>query len=143
MHRSRVVLSLLIAGAIGGGVCGLAAIAPIAIQQWLRPSLDDAFFPLGEIAPWAAMIGGAVGMLLGPTLAFRFLRDAPLWRVFLQPTVGAAVGIWIGWALGVSGLLPARAALVGGAAAGVAISVFLLRRTSTSTRPPSTERGEA
>ena len=134
MRRSRVVFTLLAAGAIGGALCGFAAITPIAVQQWLRPSLDDAFVPLAQIAPWAAVLGGAIGTLLGPALALRLLRDAPLWRVFLQPTAGAAIGIWVGWGLGITGLLPVRPSLAAGAAAGIAISVSLLRRSCSKRR---------
>ena len=134
---SRVTLTLIAAGALLGALCGLLALAPLALQQWLRPTPDDAFAPAGDWAGYVAAVGAVCGAALGPALALGLLRAVPLWRVGAALLAGAAFGTLAAWAAAFAG----AAAVVGlsvfplGAVAGAGAAALWLRRAGRHREP--------
>mgnify|MGYP006951306956 CR=1 FL=1 len=125
---ARVAFALVAAGALLGALCGLVALAPLALQQWLGPTPDDGFVSARELVAHAAGIGAACGAPLGPALALGLLRAVPLWRVAAALLLGAAGGTLAVWAAAYAGAAPGLPAFPAGAATGAAAAALWLRR---------------
>lgn len=124
---ARVAVGLALAGAAVGAVCGFLTLAPMAIQRVLRPTPDDVFVSVWDLAPWAVGSGAVLGAVLGPILAFSLLRPIPLWRAVLQPAVGTVVGSLIGWVVAFRQSTPGLAPIFIGGIGGMLIAGLLLR----------------
>jgi hypothetical protein len=88
--RILAVTSLIaVLGGIAGALLGAVLLAAIvSITQGTASLGDDnliAYFT-------ASAIGFANGVVVGPVLAWLFLRHVPLWRAVGEAAVGAAVG---------------------------------------------------
>jgi hypothetical protein len=84
---------------------------------------------LNRAVLFPGVIGGALGFLLGPTLAWAFMRRVPLGVAILATSIGAGVGAAAGAALAL--LFPGRAgilALMGGAVLGAGLGALWARR---------------
>jgi hypothetical protein len=108
-----------------GVICGMLALAPIPLLHLLRPKQDDNVIISG-LVPWTAAVGAGLGAVLGPVLAWSLLRPVPLWRMVLQPALGAVIGSLVG--LGVVLVwMPRGIAIPGCGFAGTIVAGFLLR----------------
>jgi hypothetical protein len=96
-RRVRITLGLVGASGLIGGLCAVLALLPVLILRIVRPSADDAFVSLSEIAPLAFGFGAILGAFLGPVVAWTALRHVPLWRLLLEPAVGTVLGALIAW----------------------------------------------
>jgi len=96
-RRTAIVTAALAAtGGVAGAVCGLATLLPVIVLRWWRPALVDAALSPADLAPMCAAIGAIVGAVVAPILGLGLLRAAPLWRVLLQPSIGALIGSMAG-----------------------------------------------
>jgi hypothetical protein len=85
-----------------------------------------------ELYEFAAIIGGICGLLVGPLVAFGFLRRVPLGRLFLETALGATLGGLLGLALNMA--FPALLwVAVGGFGVAVAHLAWRYRATGEST----------
>jgi hypothetical protein len=98
-----VGLTLIGAGALLGALCGLVAVVPLGLQQWLRPTPDDGFVSPGDVAPYLAAVGAVCGAALVPILAFGMLRAVPVWRVCTALFLGAVGGTLAAWTAAFAG----------------------------------------
>ena len=122
--RAAVVTGgLAVAGAVAGGITAIvfALLFNLAVTGRI-PLNREAFFP--------GIVGGALGLLLGPTLAWGFMRRVPLGAAILATSVGAGLGAAVGAVLiplfpnGPGGIL----GLVGGSLSGAVLGALWARR---------------
>ena len=98
MRRLFVVFGLVTAGALFGALAAMLLVGGLFTWGALTEPVPDALGVYIDIAPLAAMVGAPLGAALAPAAALTFLRHVPLWRLFLEPTLGAAVGGALGLA---------------------------------------------
>jgi hypothetical protein len=145
-RRVRITLGLVGASGLVGGVCAVVALLPILILRIVRPTADDAFVSLSEIAPLAFGFGALVGAFLGPLVAWAALRHVPLWRLLIEPAVGTIVGAFVGWAIPSTPLLLGLPRLILFPLVGMGVAAVRLRRAipiraeSASVRALSNDR---
>ena len=123
-----VTAGLAVAGAVTGAVCGLAALAPLVVAGWLRPTSGYNPIVLSQVGAMAAAAGAALGAVFGPVLAWSLLRHLPLGRVILWAAVGTVLGSFAGWAVGGNPLAPGLPAIFGGGLLGMVTAGLGLRR---------------
>ena len=131
---ARVVLGVTAACTVAGAVASVPVTAVFVLAG--NGGLDY----LGVFAV-GATFGAVCGLLLGPAIAFGFLRGVPLGRLFAETAAGAGLGGAIA-ALSSDG----RATLCGagiGLAAAVAHLFFRFRKTRTPSAPARDEAGDA
>ena len=131
---ARVVLGVTAACTVAGAVASVPVTAVFVLAG--NGGLDY----LGVFAV-GATFGAVCGLLLGPAIAFGFLRGVPLGRLFAETAAGAGLGGAIA-ALSSDG----RATLWGagiGLAAAVAHLFFRFRKTRTPSAPARDEAGDA
>ena len=87
-----VTLALSGAGAAAGAVLGVAPVAVISLVLGGVEGMRNTV----EVWPFLAAIGGAIGAVLGPSLAWLLLRHVPLGRAILQCTLGGLMGFIVG-----------------------------------------------
>ena len=87
-----VTLALSGAGAAAGAVLSVAANAGLTLVFGGISRLRDTV----EFWPKMAAIGGVIGTVLGPSLAWLLLRRVPIGRAVLQCMLGALVGGVVG-----------------------------------------------
>ncbi|MBP9898234.1 MAG: hypothetical protein KBF28_07680 [Gemmatimonadales bacterium] len=111
--RINLLLALL------GAVVGALAAIPLT---WVGKVLSGA--PPADLANylWNMRVFGIMGALFGPMLAWSSLRNVPLWRAALEPTIGALVGAALGMATG------SEALFLLGTVAGLALPAWRLNR---------------
>ena len=130
-----VTAGLAVAGAVTGAGCGVVALTPVVVSDWIRPSHDYYFATFSDLAPWAAGAGAAFGAVSGPLLAWSLLRHVPFWRVILWAATGTVVGSLVAWAAAGASLAPGLPSIFGGALLGMVIAgVALRRRVARSSR---------
>lgn len=136
---SSVTLGLVLAGAVVGALCGIAALAPFALVRLLHPSPDDNFYSVWDVVPWAATVGSVLGAVLGPVLAWGLLRRAPLWRVVRDLAIGSVCGASVGWTFARAPWMPrvGLAVLLLGGVLGAVVAGILLRRRVRDVHLPS------
>jgi len=131
---ARVVLGVTAACTVAGAVASVPVTAGFVLAG--NGGLDY----LGVFAV-GATFGAVCGLLLGPAIAFGFLRGVPLGRLFAETAAGAGLGGAIA-ALSSDG----RGTLWGagiGLAAAVAHLFFRFRKTRTPSAPARDEAGDA
>jgi len=131
---ARVVLGVTAACTVAGAVASVPVTAVFVLAG--NGGLDY----LGVFAV-GATFGAVCGLLLGPAIAFGFLRGVPLGRLFAETAAGAGLGGAIA-ALSSDG----RGTLWGagiGLAAAVAHLFFRFRKTRTPSAPARDEAGDA
>jgi len=132
---ARVVLGVTAACTLAGAVASVPVTTAFVLFAG-NGGLDY----LGVFAV-GATFGAVCGLLLGPAIAFGFLRGVPLGRLFAETAAGAGLGGAIA-ALSSDG----RATLWGagiGLAAAVAHLFFRFRKTRTPSAPARDEAGDA
>lgn len=82
---------LAVAGAVAGGLVMLTAHALLSLLLAAVSPFDPLIIKL------VAGTGAVFGALLGPIIAWTFLRRVPLGRAILEPSVGAAIGGALGF----------------------------------------------
>ena len=121
---SRVVgvtAGLAVASAVAGAVVADAVLATALVitQGPLAVFRDPIVYLVGGV------VGAACGLVCGPVAAWTMLRNVPLGRAILEPSVAAAIG-------GAVGLLLAEPrgiwGPIGGAVAGLLLAAIRLRR---------------
>jgi hypothetical protein len=132
---------LAAAGAGIGAVCGVVALTPVVVSDWIHPSHDYYFATFSDLAPWAAGAGAAFGAFCGPLLAWSLLRHVPLWRVIVWAATGTVLGSLVAWAAAGASLAPGLPTVFGGALLGMVIAGVILRRRAT--RSPHVGQREA
>ena len=116
-----VTAGLAVASAVAGGVVANAVLATalLVTQGPLAVFRDPIVYLVG------GAVGGACGLFCGPIAAWTMLRNVPLGRAILEPSVAAAIG-------GALGLLLAEPrgiwGPIGGAVAGLLLAAIRLRR---------------
>ena len=142
--RARRVLAvttgLVAAGALTGALCGVLALTPLLIANWLRTTPEMHFTPATVLALWGVRAGATLGAVLGPTLAWGLLRRVPLWRVVTWTAVGTVLGSLAGWAAAGTALVPSGPAVGVGALLGFLGGGLALRLRSGSARGPATAK---
>ena len=131
---ARVVLGVTAACTVAGAVASVPVTAVFVLAG--NGGLDY----LGVFAV-GATFGAVCGLLLGPAIAFGFLRGVPLGRLFAETAAGAGLGGAIA-ALSSDG----RGTLWGagiGLAAAVAHLFLRFRKTRTPSAPARDEAGDA
>jgi len=131
---ARVVLGVTAACTLAGAAASVPVTAVFVLAG--NGGLDY----LGVFAV-GATFGAVCGLLLGPAIAFGFLRGVPLGRLFAETAAGAGLGGAIA-ALSSDG----RGTLWGagiGLAAAVAHLFFRFRKTRTPSAPARDEAGDA
>lgn len=84
---ARVAAGITIVSVFAGALAGVLGVALLLTATGgLRDALTDP-----EIYIIGAMIGGVCGIVVGPIGAFGFMRHVPLWRLFAETIVGAAI----------------------------------------------------
>jgi hypothetical protein len=102
MRVAKVVGILLALGACSGAIVGVLVALGLMVFKFRDPVLFG-----WDFYGAAAAFGAAVGAVMGPPIAFVFLRRVPLWRATVQVAgaagLGAALGarldMTLGWAL--------------------------------------------
>lgn len=85
-----VVLGVALAGAVMGALSGMVVVTVVVVAMRLSVGLElSPFEPF--IQAMAALLGGALGAVLGPAASFGFLRHVPLWRIFAEGSLGTIV----------------------------------------------------
>jgi hypothetical protein len=136
VRRLLLVLGLSAAGAVFGALAAMLLTGGLGVATELM--MPSANFPGArwaalrsylEVLTLAAAVGAPLGAVLAPAAALTFMRHVPLWRLFLEPTLGAALG----GALGL--VLPVHVAvmLMLGAAGALAAAARLAKAASRST----------
>jgi len=131
---ARVVLGVTGACTVAGAVASVPVTAVFVLAG--NGGLDY----LGVFAV-GATFGAVCGLLLGPAIAFGFLRGVPLGRLFAETAAGAGLGGAI------AALSSDRRATLWGAGIGLAAAVahlfFRFRKTRTPSAPARDEAGDA
>ena len=115
-----VTAGLAVAGAVAGAVVAdvVLGTALLVTQGPLAVFRDLFVYFVG------GAVGAACGLVCGPIAAWTMLRNVPLGRAILEPSIGAAIG-------GALGLFLARPggifAPIGGAIAGLLLAAIRLR----------------
>ena len=102
--------------AVAGAVFGALASA-LAVTIWLAPRGDLHFGT--DVLLFAALVGGALGAVLGPAAAWLLLRRVPVGRAVLGTTAGAFAGGLVSAALQIHAVL--------GAVVGFTAAALILR----------------
>jgi len=134
LRIARVVLGVTAACTVAGAVASVPVTAVFVLAG--NGGLDY----LGVFAV-GATFGAVCGLLLGPAIAFGFLRGVPLGRLFAETAAGAGLGGAIA-ALSSDG----RGTLLGagiGLAAAVAHLFLRFRKTRTPSAPARDEAADA
>ncbi|MEP6493518.1 MAG: hypothetical protein ABJF01_12615 [bacterium] len=130
MERRARILTLTAGLAAAGAILGaLASVAALAAAFTVIALIKDRHLPSlhGAEFAYAAGVGGALGIVLGPAAAWLLLRDVPLGRALGGATIGTLLGAFAFVALPVG---PIPGALLGFAAA----CVWLRRRGRAKAR---------
>lgn len=115
-----VTAALAIAGAVSGAV-----VADVVLATALLVTQG----PLAVVRDWLVYlvgggVGGACGLICGPIAAWTLLRNVPLGRAILEPSIGAAIGGALGLFFAEPGGIFAP---IGGAIAGLLLAAIRLR----------------
>src|SRR5688500_16738356 len=94
-----VTLGLSVAGAVLGAVAGAMA---FALSLAIGGSSDLLFGEPLKLLTIPAVLGGVVGALLAPAMAWLLLRHVPLGKALAWSTVGTVAGGVLGWRLSVA-----------------------------------------
>jgi hypothetical protein len=126
------VAGIIAASSVVGALVGISAAFLVGLVV-IGPGVAH----LGELFLAAGTIGAVAGPLVAPFAFFGLLRHVPLWRAFLETSVGTILGATVGllladnlvvmFVLAVSGLVVAALRLQGSA-----------RRTAQSARSEPT-----
>jgi hypothetical protein len=106
-----VTAGLMAAGAVCGGVAGSITGAVWILLYAVHP----------DTLQFMALVGGVLGVLLGPAAAWLLMRHVPLWLALGGTTLGTTAGGVAGILFGAPGLM------VIAALTGFAVSVICLR----------------
>lgn len=93
-RRARVLWVTAGLVAAGGALGAIAGAAAITLALLLTDGADGVF-PAAIL--FAAIVGAALGMVAGPTIAWSLLRRVPLGRMFVGSVAGTVVGGVLGW----------------------------------------------
>ena len=106
---ASVIARVACLGLLSGALLGAATAALFAISVRRSPSF---FAPVAgqvlELMLAGALVGGALGVLLGPVVGFGLLRQVRLGRIIAATAGGAFVGFALGLALFFIVLAPPR-----------------------------------
>jgi hypothetical protein len=123
--RVAAVTGLLVLfGAVAGSVVAFLILSGMALVL-----SDMSLFGLSVIGI-AASIGAASGAVLGPAIAWLFLRTIPLGKAILHTSVGAAIGAALALAIPRGAFL----FVLGAATAGALLAALRLRLAARKAR---------
>ena len=135
MRRLKVFLGITAASAAVGAVAGtLCAMGVILLSG---QSTSGLFFD-SDVFAFAAEVGAACGVVLGPLASFGFLRRVPVWRLFAETAAGTVLAGVVGFMipLGFEGALVVAA---GGFAAAATRLAWVYRPTRGTVALPRAE----
>lgn len=116
---AAVTAALAVAGALVGAVCGAVMMLAFILVEGTGGDPAHEFFAL---VAWGAMVGAALGAVLGPLSAWLLMRHVPIGLAIGGTALGTLAGAVIG--IFVSGLGGALAFGLGGFAV-AAIALWL------------------
>lgn len=121
LNRARVVVAVTVLSAAAGIAAGLGIVGLVSLATMKagRPH-----YAASELFALGSQTGAALGILLGPIVAFGFMRRVSLDRLFGATAMGAARGGFVGYVVGAL-VLPhgaAIAAVLSGAVVGFGIA---------------------
>jgi hypothetical protein len=124
MPRPSHVILVTLALGVGGFVLGTMAIGVGgALGLLMEPSrIGQALLGI------QALLGGVLGAVVLPVIAWAALRRVPLWQLLVGPSTGAVLGTALEWVALDQGTF-------GGAAVGVATAVVWLARSYHAESP--------
>jgi hypothetical protein len=127
-RTTRVVGGIILASAAVGALAGITTVALLALAFGAFSQLLDL-----RIYAFAGSIGAGCGAILGPAIAFGFLRRVPLGRLFAETGAATVVGAIAGLFLLPSSLV----ATVGAGAVGFAAAAARLAWSYRRPREPA------
>lgn len=92
LRLTKVVLGVTAACTLAGAAAGIICGIPLS---FILDGTRDLFDPLMYVL--TGTVGAACGLLIGPATVFGFLRRVPLGRLFVQTSLGAALGGLLGF----------------------------------------------
>ena len=116
---ARAVAIVAALGFLAGAVIGLAGFGSLLV---LQPVHVDSARTIATLFGIAALVGGAMGAVLGPLVAFVLLPRVPLGRAVAVTALGALLGMVVGAFLRTNYLVTA--------VAGFLLASVVLRLTS-------------
>jgi hypothetical protein len=116
-RTTRVVGGIILASTAVGALAGITTVTLLALAFGALSKLLDP-----RIYAFAGSIGAGCGAILGPAIAFGFLRRVPLGRLFAETGAATVVGAIAGLFL----LPPGLVATVGAGAVGFAAAAARL-----------------
>lgn len=126
-----VTAGLMIAGAALGALCGVVTLAPVIVLAAINARAWKDWSGILLLIATAGAFNGVTGTVLGPILAWTFLRRVPLGRVFRTAVVGTLVGSLAGFAVMVNPLIPGAGSVIVGGVVGLIASCLVLRHRAT------------
>lgn len=123
-RRARILgitLGLAAAGAVAGGLAGAAAVT-------IGVLITERIVAHPFVAAYVAVIGGLLGMITAPAIAWLLLRRVPFGQMFLACGTGTVAGGVAGWIIPIAGMQVPGAVL--GALIGCVASASALRHGS-------------
>ena len=77
-----ITAGLMLAGAALGALCGVVTLAPVIVGAAINARTWNDWSGILLLMATAGAFGGVTGTVLGPILAWTFLRRVPLGRIF-------------------------------------------------------------
>jgi MFS family permease len=114
-----VTLFLGLLGGIAGAVGGTLIVGGILLATHLPTEFGSVRFVFGV----ASAVGCVFGVMVGPVLAWLFLRHVPIWRAIAETAVAAGIVATVSLTFGSS-----LWAMVGWSLAGASLAAIRLRR---------------
>src|SRR5262245_48076143 len=129
-----VVIGLTFVGAIPGAAAGIVTVAAVLFSVQLRNGrIVMPFTVLGSLV--GGLIGGGLGTLMTPAIAFSHWRYIPIGRLFTHLTIGTVIGGCAGAAIVTEPVVSILGGVVGFLVAGDRLA----RRANPSVAPGTTE----
>ena len=130
MRIAVITAGLAVAGAVAGGVVGVAMMfCWMLVQGGLTQTLGDL-----QMLAYGGLFGGFVGGVLGPAAAWLLMRSVPLWKAVSVTALGTLAAAIAGLVIG-GPELSFNLSFAGFAAAAIALRVTT-KRSLPAHQPP-------
>ena len=130
-RATKVVGGIIVASSAVGALAGITTVALLALAFGALSELLDL-----SIYAFAASVGAGCGAILGPAVAFRFLRRVPIGRLLAETGAATVVGAIVGPFLLPLGIVAMVGAGAVGFAAAAARLAWSYRRPREPAEPP-------
>src|SRR5262245_36351287 len=143
MARNRtatVVIGLSFVGAMLGAAAGIVTVAAVLFGHELRSGrLEWPFTVFGSLV--GGLVGGGLGAILTPAIAFSPWRYVPIGRLFTHLTVGTVIGGCAGAAVVTDPVVAVLGGVVGFLVAGDRLATRANASTASELNEPRTPAG--